>query len=226
MRIGILGGTFDPVHEGHYFVARRLQELWRLERVLFMVVRFPTHRGQSPVSSAFHRYAMCALRVSCSQYLFASQWELLQERPSYTVETLQHFVQRYPQHDFCFIAGSDSLGELSSWKNYDKLLTDYCLVFVQRPGAEMALKEVVLPSVLKKRIRGISEHTKPDLRPGRSYLVQLKPPGISSSDIRRLILAGKRPSKHSLAPAVYRYIRKYRLYAPNQKDIEGSLPSS
>ena len=223
MKIGILGGTFDPIHEGHCFIARRVRELWGLERVLFMVARFPPHQDKTPVSSPFHRYAMCVLGVSNSRHLLASQWELRQRGPSYTVQTMQSFTQRYPHHQFCFIAGSDSLRELHSWKNCDKLLTEHCLTFVQRPGAETDLKGLSLPAVLEERIRCLGEHEKPDVRPGRSYLIQLEAPSVSSSDIRQLIFSGKRPSSHSLGSDVYRYIRKYHLYEPNQKDIAGSL---
>ena len=223
MKIGILGGTFDPIHQGHIFVARRAQELWGLERVLFMVARCPPHRNKTPISSPFHRYAMCAMGLSTSSHLLASTWELRQPGPCFTVQTMQSFTQRYPHHQFCFLAGSDSLRELHSWKNYDKLLAEHCLTFVQRPGAETDQKELLLPAVLKKRIRSLAEEEKLDVRPGRSYLVQLEAPNVSSSGIRQSIYSGKRPPEQWLAPDVYRYIRKHHLYEPNQEHIADGL---
>ena len=214
MRIGILGGTFDPIHQAHTYVASQVLKTFRLDRVLFMISRLPPHKKRQEISSPFHRYAMVVLELLGQRRLYTSQWEL-QQRFSYTVDTLRHLTRSEPRNRYCFIAGSDSLKEIHLWKGYDRLLRKYTLVFVQRPGAEVQLQELKIPAPLKGVIRIIQKGETPAIKAGESFLVHLDSPPISSTSIREMIASGKRPSQRQISRQVLHYIRKHKLYEGN-----------
>lgn len=217
MRIGILGGTFDPIHRGHTYLAKEVLKTFKLDRVLFMISHLPPHKHGGEISSPFHRYAMTVLALRGQKQLYTSQWELLQRRFSYTVDTLRHFARTQPLHLYCFIAGSDSLKEIHLWKDYDKLLRKYTLIFVQRPGAKVQLQELEIPGPLKGAIKIVQDGERPTLQAGQSFLVSLDPPPISSTSIREMIAAGKQPSQRWVSRSVLHYLQKHGLYERNKK---------
>lgn len=212
MKIGVLGGTFDPIHLGHMHIARKVAKVFDLDQVIFMVAKSPPHKLSEAISSTFHRHAMVVLELVEEERFFVSTLELLRERPSYTIETLDELSLRYPDDRLCFIAGSDSLQELHLWYEYDKLLSRHCLVFVQRPGAEVDLEELEISTNLKDSIRSVEGHGTFEIQGGRSFCLSLDAPPVSSSEIRRLIASGKRLAGNIVSSQVYQYIRKYRLY--------------
>ena len=211
MRVGILGGTFDPVHRGHQFIAQEVLGRFELDRVLFMVAHIPPHKQKRAIVSSQHRFAMVALATAAHPQLLASDWELGRLGPSYTQETLAQLTARYPQNQHCFIAGADLLAELHTWKNYARMLREHCLVFVSRPSLEINLRSLPLGR-LQQRISNIRNNEKPLLQSGRSYLLEANPPPISSTQIRRSLAQGLPPSPGQLHENVSQYIRKYRLY--------------
>jgi nicotinate-nucleotide adenylyltransferase len=225
LKIGILGGTFDPVHQGHNYVATRILEDFELDRVIFMVAKSPPHKVKAPVSSPFHRYAMAVIEVLESKHLHASQLELHRPGPSYTIDTLRFFSASQSRDQVCFIAGSDSLREIHVWKDCDKLLADYSFIFVQRPGAEVDPERAGLPDELGRRIHEKRKGDKPTIQPGRSYLVNLDSPPVSSTAIREMIASGETPPRGWVSPGVLLYIEKYRLYEQNRSHSEKSLCS-
>ena len=212
MKVGILGGTFDPVHSGHLYIANKIREILDLDRVLFMVAKQPPHKGSRCVSQLSHRYAMVVLALLDERDFLASSMELLRKGPSYTIETLQQLRDDYPGDQFCFIGGSDSLKELHLWKDCDKLLWEHCLVFVQRPGAEVSLDGLEIAPESGRRAIAVSEGDSPHIIPGRTYLVSLNAPPVSSTEIRRLVASGGRPSHEHVPERVLDYIEKYQLY--------------
>lgn len=217
MRIGILGGTFDPIHRGHTYLAGEVLKVFRLDRVLFMVSNLPPYKDKEEITSPFHRYAMVVLDVLGEKRLYTSQWELAHQGFSYTVDTLRHFTATYPGHHFCFIAGSDSLKEIHLWKSYDTLLKKYTLIFVQRPGAEVELHQLKIPAPLKGTIRIVQEGENPTIEAGLSFLASLNALPISSTSIRQTIASGRLPSPQALSPRVLQYIQGYHLYEENEK---------
>lgn len=223
MNIGILGGTFDPVHLGHVFIAERARQLFFLDQVWFMVANIPPHKEKGSIGSPFHRYAMTVLALQKHRRLRASAWELERSGPSFTVETLDQLSRCRPQDRFCFIAGSDSLRDLHSWKDYDKLLLQYGLVFVQRPGEGVNLETLSLPGRLKEVIENVCPVTKRPIQPGRSFLIDINPPPFSSTSVREAIAAGRPPASGCLAPAVLAYIGKYRLYEQDSSGTQEGL---
>ncbi|MGW8178209.1 MAG: nicotinate-nucleotide adenylyltransferase [bacterium] len=212
MRVGVLGGTFDPIHLGHTYIAGKIRLAFNLDKVVFMVSKYPPHKRGKDISSAFHRYAMTILELMNEDSFHASTFELSKNRPSYTIDTMEELNACYPDDQFCFIAGTDSLQELSMWHEYAKLLRGHCLVFVQRPGAEVVLDNLEILADLKKSICEVETATDLEIRAGRSYCMSLCAPAVSSTEIRQVIASGRNPSQELISPAVYQYIRKYRLY--------------
>ncbi len=223
MKIGILGGTFDPVHRGHGYVARRILEIFDLERVLFMVSNVPPHKEKQIITSALHRYAMVVLEIQNDTRLCPSPWELERREPPFTIDTLDYFATHHPQHSHCFIAGTDALKEIHLWKDYVTLLTEHCFIFVQRPGIEVDPKGLSVPKSLREVIEVVCEGEEPAIQPGRSFLISLNTPSVSSTSVRKLIASGKSPSCSLVSSAVLQYIQKNRLYEENEKLSEESL---
>ena len=215
MKIGILGGSFDPIHVGHVYVGLRLRDILALDQVWFMVADVPPHKDKRPVSSAYHRYAMTVLALEEHKRLLASTWELEREGRSFTIDTLDSLARSRPGDRFCFLAGSDSLRDLHSWKDYDKLLLEHCCVFVQRPGSEVNVADLPLARALKEVIQPICPETHYEIQAGRSFVINLDPPPVSSTAIRETLVSGGAPSSDSLSPAVLAYIAKHRLYEDN-----------
>lgn len=212
MKVGVLGGTFDPVHSGHLYIAKAISEIFSLDRVLFMVANEPPHKRPRYISESSIRYAMVVLALLDESDLLACDLELLRDGPSYTIETLRRLRDDHPGDEFCFIGGSDSLRELHYWKECDKLLREHCLVFVERPGAEVSLKSLEIGSELGSRTQIVSKGDCPSISPGRTYLVSLDAPAVSSTEIRSLIASGRRPSPGDVPKRVLDFIEKHQLY--------------
>lgn len=224
MKIGILGGTFDPIHRGHTYIARRIRKIFDLDRILLMVSNLPPHKEKREVSNPFHRYAMVVLGIGKVAGVYASLWELQKPGASYTIDTLAHLSTIHPQNKYCFIAGSDALKEIHLWKEYNKLLNEYSFIFIQRPGSEVDLRNLTINAGLKSKIKRVAKGAKSRIQAGQSFLVRLNAPPISSTSIREMIADGQWPSPRFVSPAVLEYVKKYRLYEPNQKSTDKSLP--
>ena len=216
MRIGVLGGTFDPFHGGHLAIARGAIRRLNLDRVLLMLAKDPPHKGQIRITDCYHRYAMAVLATEGDSNLCVSNLELNRVGPSYTVETMRELAL-HSAHRFCFLAGADSLREIHLWKECDRLFRDNCLVFVPRVGVEVELNDLKLAPELKMRIRTLAPGECPELEPGSAFILPLNPPPVSSTGIRAELSRGIRPARSHLGARVYRYIRKYRLYEEQQK---------
>lgn len=223
MRIGILGGTFDPIHQAHLHVARGVRSAFGLDQVWFMVANLPPHKRKEAVTSPFHRFCMTVLGLQGEPDFYASDWELKRPGPSYTVETLGRLSSHFPSHDFCFLAGSDSLRELHLWKDYDKLLRRYCFVFVQRPGAEADLNHLQGADWLRQVIIPVKDNIQSTIQPGCSFLINLQSPPVSSTAIRQMLSEGRLPPEGWVPPAVLSHICKYGVYENNRVNSQESL---
>lgn len=212
MKIGVLGGTFDPIHHGHLYIAQSAKHVFGLDQVLFVVSNYPPHKGPRSISDAYHRYAMAALALSESEELLVSGVELTRSGLSYTIDTMTQLKKKDPSGQLCFIAGSDSLSEIHLWKDYDKLFSRHSLVFIQRPGAEIALNRLDLLPEYRGLISEVGADDSTELSPGRSFLLNLAPPPISSTEVRNTFRSGGVPGDDVIHPLVSHYIRKHRLY--------------
>lgn len=195
-RIGLFGGTFDPIHIGHLHLAQAVADVAQLDRVLFMPVASPAHRETH--ASAEHRTAMTRLAIARNSRFELDETALEQPAPAYTADTLVLLRKKRPADRFCFIAGIDSLVR-SKWRRLDEVAAALEKFYVaRRHGAEPAELEPVLADLT------------PDLR-SRFELVDVSLMDVSSTDIRALVEAG-RSIRYLVPDAVAGYIADASLY--------------
>jgi nicotinate-nucleotide adenylyltransferase len=217
-RVGILGGTLDPIHFGHLDAALAAREALRLERVVIIPSRVPPHRAHQPLASPFHRFAMAALAVNGVEGLSVSDLELTTPGPSYTADTLVRIADSLALRasQIFFITGADAFAEIETWKRFPEVLDLANFVAVSRPGTPVAALRQRLPA-LKDRMRLPlrSRDTGADTTATSIFLVDAPTTDASSTEIRRR-LAAARPL-HGLVPAaIEHHIQQHRLYATQQ----------
>ena len=189
-RIGVLGGTFNPVHIGHLAIAQMAQETMHLEKVIFVPSNWPPHKKGYRIAPARDRYHMVRLAIRGNPNLKISDFEIKKEGKSYTIDTLWHFRRIFPKDTkLFFIIGGDTLPQLKNWKYIDDILKIATFIVVNRPGQF-------------KKSKGIKI---------KYYSVSMPGIDISSSYVRRRIAEGK-TTKYFVQDNVLAYIKKHRLY--------------
>ena len=204
-RVGILGGTFDPIHLGHLEAASAARNALRLDRVLLLPSRTPPHRSLEPRASVYHRFAMTALAANGREGMLASDLELRRDGPSYTALTLEALEQEgFSPSQLFFIIGADAFAEIGTWYDYPRLLNRANFAVISRPGAPLPQTDRTPdPRPLT-----------PGASPSTSVLyVDAATPDVSSTDIRRRVASGE--SIEGLVPhGVAEHIRRHQLYRP------------
>lgn len=197
-RIGIMGGTFDPIHYGHLVAAEEARWQFGLEKVIFIPAGHPPHKVSRKISDARHRLAMTRLAIESNPFFTASAIEI--ERPglSYTINTVRDMRNTYPLADIYFITGADAVLEILSWKHIDELLDQCCFIAAKRPGYRLGRLKAKLPGLRRGQLKRIT-------------VIEVPALAISSTDIRQRVQTG-RPIKYLLPEAVERYIREQGLY--------------
>src|SRR5918996_3897924 len=138
-RIALYGGTFDPVHLGHVEVARRVSELFEIEKVVFIPAQIAPHKVGRPVTEPIHRYAMLALATQDDPKLLISTFELDAPDRRYTVDTVEHFQRSLGDStELFFIMGADSWSDITTWREWERLLKMTNHIVVTRPDYEVA----------------------------------------------------------------------------------------
>jgi nicotinate-nucleotide adenylyltransferase len=217
MRLGVLGGTFDPIHVGHLDVARAAAAALELDRVQLMPSNLPPHRT-APQASARDRLAMVELAVQGDLTLVASDLELHTDGPSYTNTTLDRLAAAgVDLKTVFFITGADAFRDLPSWRNYPAILDRCHFVAVSRPGCAAGALRQVLPGIASRMIDGR------DALPSHPSIILLDAPTapVSSTDIRQRLASG-RSIDGLVPPAVASYIERHGLYrTPHTKEPNG-----
>ena len=191
MRLGILGGTFDPIHLGHLRLAEEVGEGFRLDKVYLLPAASPPHKGGKTVIPFHHRFEMAKLAVGGSPLLAAFDLEARRQGLSYSIETLKEFHRLYPSHlELFFILGTDAFQEIETWKNYQDLFDYAHFVVVRRPGVAAAKMQERLLSLgvsfrreEENRFIGPSGH--------EVFYIEATLMDISSTGIREKAAAGK-----------------------------------
>jgi nicotinate-nucleotide adenylyltransferase len=209
-RLGILGGTLDPIHVGHLQTALTARLVLGLTQVVVMPSRTPPHRAHGPAASTYHRFAMAALAVNDLEDVRVSDDELAADGPSYTARTLERIGARgFDPSQIFFITGADAFAEIETWYRYPAVLELAHFVVVSRPGAPVAgLVERVPP--LRNRMHSCGSTADVSAQPS-ILLIDAETPDVSSTDIRRRVRAGD--SIQGLVPStVESHILRHGLY--------------
>lgn len=195
--IGILGGTFDPVHIGHLRMADAVYKYMNLEQVMFIPAYVAPHKVGMDIAPADDRYAMTKLAIEPYSYFTVSDLELRRSGVSYTVDTLRELHRQYPEKQLYFIIGADSVEQLHTWNSIEEMLQLATFIGAGRPGYEGIMDNVV---------KNLGEEA-------RQHIMLLNTPeyDVSSTDIRERIREGT--SLMNLVPKVVEdYIYAHGLY--------------
>ena len=203
MRVGILGGTFDPIHIGHLFAAEEARTRMGLERVLFIPAGLPPHKLHLDITSTQDRLNMVELAIADNPHLFLSRVDIDRFGPSYTVDTVELLRNEYgSDSEIYFIMGSDSLADLLTWHKPERLIRLCRLVALTRPGKRVDLDELnrLLPGAI-----------------ARVQLLEMPLLQVSSTDIQRRVRMGF-SIKYLVPPAVETYIYRHELYRQKKRE--------
>jgi nicotinate-nucleotide adenylyltransferase len=189
--LGVLGGTFDPIHVGHLVLTEQVREKFQLERVIFIPCASPPHKTEQELSSTRDRFEMTKLALEGSSYFFVSDIELKREGLSYTVETLRELKELYKDSEIYFLTGSDVLNEITTWKDPEEIYKLAKIVIGVRPGFDKFDPE--------------NHFAK------KSIIINITGIDISSTQIREKVRKGE-SIKYLVPSKVEEYIRKRNLY--------------
>ena len=199
VKIGIMGGSFDPVHYGHLILAEQMRSEAGLDRVIMIPARISPFKLDQPPADAEDRLEMLRLAIGGYSGLEVSDSEIRREGPSYTYESLCYLLEQYPESEIFYIVGSDAFLEIDTWHRADELLRQFpVLVGYREGGPKESVIEEKIANLAERFSARISYHRLPELE-------------ISSSDIRRR-LESHRPVKYLLPDSVLSYINEKRLY--------------
>lgn len=206
-RLGVYGGTFDPVHCGHLAVARSVREAFDLSRILFIPARQSPLRDP-PLASARDRLAMVRRAIEGMPGFAASAIDIERPGPSYMIDTLRGLADQHPDAEFFLILGADAVGELPAWRKADRILAAARIIAVPRPGHTTEIPPDVL-ALYPNADRRIHGHTMP-------------PVDIAASQIRASCAEGRSVDAW-VPPAVAAYIAARNLYASGGTDGSGAI---
>jgi nicotinate-nucleotide adenylyltransferase len=198
-KIGVFGGTFDPVHLGHLIIAEDLRGFFELSRVIFMPALAPPHKAGKAITSGRHRLAMLKLAVEGRAGLEVSDMELKRGGKSYTIDTIRA-LKKQKAAEYFFFAGSDSVKFLPRWKEVDALVRECTFVLMIRPGFMLDEMSIVAKKMKRETM----------LRLGQNVMV-VRQIDISSTEIRKRAQNGQ-PISHLTPLPVAQYIKKHKLY--------------
>jgi len=189
-RLGVMGGTFDPVHHGHLVAASEVAARFDLDEVVFVPTGHPTFKQDQSVTEAEHRYLMTVIATASNPRFTVSRVDI--ERPglTYTVDTLRDLKSTRPDADLYFITGADAIEQILTWKDAEELFAMAQFVAVTRPGHTLSVE---------------------GLPPDRVSLLEVPALAISSTDVRARARAGQ-PVWYLVPDGVVQYIAKHRLY--------------
>jgi nicotinate-nucleotide adenylyltransferase len=213
MKLGIIGGTFNPIHLAHLRIAEEVRDRLGLERVIFIPASRPPHKEREDYLSFEHRLAMVKLAIGDNPAFTASSLEQELGGTSYSVHTLTELRTLYPGDELYFIIGSDSFRDIASWYRYDEIFSLCNLAVVERPGAEITNLVAPLPVAIATQFCYDSDALCLTHRSGFSvYYLAGIPLAISSSEIRRLARQGS-SLRYLLHEKVAGYIEEKRIYS-------------
>ena len=202
MRIGLFGGSFDPIHRGHIDPVEAARTRLGLDRVLYLPTAQPPHKPERTFAPALARYAMVELAVLDHPQLWVSDHELTLGRPAYTIETLELMRERFDEVEPVLIIGGDSFLELPTWRRWEELLDTTRVAVMTRPGSRIRDGGSELHPLLVRAIEA-----------GTVDFVENPPVDVSATEIRRRLAVGEPIPDDWLPARVLAFARKYSLYS-------------
>ncbi|OSI09367.1 nicotinate-nucleotide adenylyltransferase [Neisseria zoodegmatis] len=200
-KIGLFGGTFDPIHNGHIHIARAFADELALDMVVFLPAGNPYHKKEEQTrTDARHRLAMTELAISDDPRFAASDCDIIREGATYTFDTVQIFRQQFPSAQLWWLLGSDSLLQLHTWKKWQTLVNQTHIAVAAREGDNIAQAPRELHGWIGSALQN-----------GSLHLLQTPMYNISSTEIRRRIRNGE-PVSGLIDPRVENYIARNHLY--------------
>ena len=187
-RLGVMGGTFDPIHNGHLVAASEVAAALNLDQVVFVPTGNPTQKPE--VTGGEHRYLMTVIATAANPRFMVSRVDIDRDKPTYTVDTLTDLKTTYPDAELFFITGSDAIAQILAWKEVQRLWDLAHFVAVSRPGHALQI---------------------PDVPVGTVTVVEVPALSISSTDCRSRVLKGE-PIWYLVPDGVVQYIGKHGLY--------------
>jgi nicotinate-nucleotide adenylyltransferase len=198
MKIGILGGTFDPIHNGHLLIAELAKQQANLDQVWFVPAKVPPHKTDRNITSAMHRLKMIELAIKDHPFFSLSDLEIKRQGLSFTVDTVCNLVETYPNFEFFWIAGTDTVKDLPNWHKIKEILQRIKIIGVHRPNVQIES----LPDWIQEQLIWIKEEVGID---------------VSSTYIRKHV-TNRHILKYLMPLQVYRYIEENRLYEVGSSD--------
>ena len=202
MKIGVMGGTFDPIHNGHLVTSEEARHQFGLDKVIFVPSARPPHKRDARQSPFVHRHRMVELAVEGNSHLAVSSIEMERSGPSYTVDTLRDLRLVYGHEvELFFITGADAVLEILTWKDPGEVLAESELIAATRPGYPLERLQEALPEY--------NSHGEPAV--GKVHAMEIPALSISSTDIRERVREG-RPFRYLVPERVWAYIVEKGLY--------------
>lgn len=198
MKIGIMGGTFDPIHTGHLIIGEYARTTLDLDKIIFIPVGLPPHKDNSKVSTSSKRLEMTKLAISSNSYFYLSSIEVDRKEITYTIDTIKELKKIYKEDELYFVIGGDSLFEIEKWKDFEQLIKLCKFVVLERPGRtkeEIEQKKIELKLSYKIELEKIY-----------SPLID-----ISSTEIRERV-KNNLSIKYLVPESVEAYIMYHKLY--------------
>jgi len=213
LRVGLLGGTFDPVHNGHLAIAAHAREQCRLDAVVFIPAASPPHKKEQAITALYHRHRMLEMVCAAGSDTYVSSLEAERQGPSYTVDTLHSLKAHFPSHtELFFIIGSDSFVDLPFWKEPGRLLEYASLVVVRRdPNDRAGIEKILALQFPAYRLQREGNLYRSEGAGGAIIMLDMEPVEVSATEVRERVRQGR--SITDLVPvAVAQYIAKHGLY--------------
>jgi nicotinate-nucleotide adenylyltransferase len=194
-RVGVMGGTFNPIHIGHLVTAEEALYAFSLAEVVFVPAGQPWQKEHEDVASPEDRYLMTVIATASNPHFRVSRMEIDRPGPTYTIETLRRLRNELGDVELYFITGADAILQILTWKDPQEVLTEARFIAATRPGYDLDRLEKELPEELEDRVR----------------VLEIPALAISSTDVRRRVGEG-RPVRYLLPEGVARYVEKQGLY--------------
>ncbi len=201
MKIGLFGGTFDPIHFGHILPVKEARTQLGLDRVVYLPTAIPPHKSGGQVASPHARWTMVELALLSEPGLVADPFELTPQREAFTVDSVEHFRSAFPAADLYLLIGCDSFAELHTWKRWKDLVDMVKLAVLVRPD----WRPGALEAQLTPEVAALMEAD-------RVCFITNQPVAVSATKLRRMLAEGGQPAEGWLPELVLEYIHKYNLY--------------